>query len=157
MVTFMNLRICAGLYSTLFLIVAPPWHAGDSRPTTGLPLAPCHDEFRGPRSDYVRQHSLSPKAKVLPFDPERTCQQIPLITTFQDLYFYTDSFDEAKEKMREFACTIKRPFGLRYNPYTQTVEILSNTRKIANLVSELKGDLCVVTTALKKIRGKQCK
>ncbi|GFV70738.1 uncharacterized protein TNCV_2023021 [Trichonephila clavipes] len=24
-VTFMNLRICAGLYSTLFLIVAPPW------------------------------------------------------------------------------------------------------------------------------------
>ncbi|GFY53466.1 tryptophan 5-hydroxylase 1 [Trichonephila inaurata madagascariensis] len=103
------------------------------------------------------QHSLSPNAKVLPFDPERTCQQIPLITTFQDLYFYTDSFDEAKEKMREFACTIKRPFGLRYNPYTQTVEILSNTRKIANLVSELKGDLCVVTTALKKIRGKQCK
>ncbi|CAL1274361.1 unnamed protein product, partial [Larinioides sclopetarius] len=57
---------------------------------------------------------------------------------------------------REFASTIKRPFGLRYNPYTQTVEILSNTRKIANLVSELKGDLCVVTTALKKIRGKQC-
>ncbi|KFM56713.1 Tryptophan 5-hydroxylase 1, partial [Stegodyphus mimosarum] len=47
--------------------------------------------------------------------------------------------------MREFASTIKRPFGLRYNPYTQTVEILSNTRKIANLVSELKGDLCVVT------------
>ncbi|GFY20015.1 uncharacterized protein TNCV_2147081 [Trichonephila clavipes] len=24
-VTFMNLRICAGLYSTLFLIIAPPW------------------------------------------------------------------------------------------------------------------------------------
>ncbi|GFT55840.1 uncharacterized protein TNCV_566991 [Trichonephila clavipes] len=24
-VTFMNFRICAGLYSTLFLIVAPPW------------------------------------------------------------------------------------------------------------------------------------
>ncbi|GFV65322.1 transposable element Tc3 transposase [Trichonephila clavipes] len=23
--------------------------------TTGVPLAPCHDEFRGPRSDYVRQ------------------------------------------------------------------------------------------------------
>ncbi|CAL1274359.1 unnamed protein product, partial [Larinioides sclopetarius] len=102
------------------------------------------------------QHSLSSNAKVLPFDPEVTSQTTPLITTFQDCYFYTDSFDEAKDKMREFASTIKRPFGLRYNPYTQTVEILSNTRKIANLVSELKGDLCVVTTALKKIRGKQC-
>ncbi|KAG8197899.1 hypothetical protein JTE90_020278 [Oedothorax gibbosus] len=100
------------------------------------------------------QHSLSSASKMLPFEPERTCQQTPLITTFQDLYFYTDSFDDAKEKMREFACTIKRPFGLRYNPYTQTVEILSNTRKIANLVSELKGDLCVVTAALRKIQVK---
>ncbi|GFT49186.1 hypothetical protein TNCV_2860301 [Trichonephila clavipes] len=24
----------------------------------GVPLAPCHDEFRGPRSDYVRQVAL---------------------------------------------------------------------------------------------------
>ncbi|GFT22422.1 hypothetical protein TNCV_3273931 [Trichonephila clavipes] len=29
-----------------------------SRPTTGVPRAPCHDEFRGPRSDYVRQQEL---------------------------------------------------------------------------------------------------
>ena len=53
---------------------------------------------------------------------------------------------------REFAATIKRPFGVRYNPYTQTVEILSNTKKIMDLVSELKGDLCVVSSALQKIK-----
>ncbi|GFW66890.1 hypothetical protein TNCV_4687751 [Trichonephila clavipes] len=29
-----------------------------SRRTTGVPLAPCHDEFRGPRSDYFRQVAL---------------------------------------------------------------------------------------------------
>ncbi|GFU75863.1 hypothetical protein TNCV_1653211 [Trichonephila clavipes] len=29
------------------------------RPTTGVRLAPCHDEFRGPRSDYVRQVALA--------------------------------------------------------------------------------------------------
>ncbi|GFS90231.1 hypothetical protein TNCV_508661 [Trichonephila clavipes] len=29
--------------------------AQGERPTTGVLLAPCHDEFRGPRSDYVRQ------------------------------------------------------------------------------------------------------
>ncbi|GFV91045.1 hypothetical protein TNCV_1249271 [Trichonephila clavipes] len=29
-----------------------------NRPTTGVLLAPCHDEFRGPRSDYVRQVAL---------------------------------------------------------------------------------------------------
>ena len=48
--------------------------------------------------------------------------------------------------------TIRRPFGVRYNPYTQSVEILSNTEKIAALVSELKGDLCIVRNALKKIQ-----
>ncbi|KAL1429436.1 hypothetical protein MTO96_002483 [Rhipicephalus appendiculatus] len=53
----------------------------------------------------------------------------------------------------EFAKTIKRPFGLRYNPYTQTVDVLTNTRKIANIVSELKGDLCIVTNALSKLKA----
>jgi hypothetical protein len=53
---------------------------------------------------------------------------------------------------RVFAATIKRPFGVRYNPYTQSVEILSNTAKIMALVSELRGDLCIVTNALQKIR-----
>ena len=32
------------------------------------------------------------------------------------------------------------------------MEILSNTRKIMDLVSELKGDLCIVTNALAKIK-----
>ncbi|CAG2180828.1 unnamed protein product, partial [Oppiella nova] len=57
------------------------------------------------------QHAISPAAHVLAFDPLITCQQIPMITTFQTHYFFTDSFDEAKEQMREFAATIKRPFG----------------------------------------------
>ncbi|GFV22679.1 hypothetical protein TNCV_2078691 [Trichonephila clavipes] len=29
-----------------------------ARPTAGVLLAPCHDEFRGSRSDYVRQMAL---------------------------------------------------------------------------------------------------
>ncbi|GFX99030.1 hypothetical protein TNCV_4302051 [Trichonephila clavipes] len=29
------------------------------RPTTGVLLAPCHDEFRGPQSDYIRQVALA--------------------------------------------------------------------------------------------------
>ncbi|GFU11520.1 retrovirus-related Pol polyprotein from transposon 17.6 [Trichonephila clavipes] len=37
----------------------PVWF---SRPTTGVLLAPCHDEFRGPRSDYVRQVALETTA-----------------------------------------------------------------------------------------------
>ncbi|GFW04854.1 uncharacterized protein TNCV_4880891 [Trichonephila clavipes] len=33
-------------------VLSPVWC---SRPMTGVLLAPCHDEFRGSRSDYVRQ------------------------------------------------------------------------------------------------------
>ncbi|GIY28781.1 tryptophan 5-hydroxylase 1 [Caerostris extrusa] len=47
------------------------------------------------------QHSLSSSAKVLPFEPERTSQQLPLITTFQDL---------------EFACTIKKAIRSSLQP-----------------------------------------
>ncbi|EEC01667.1 phenylalanine hydroxylase, putative, partial [Ixodes scapularis] len=98
------------------------------------------------------RHALTDKANILPFDPAVTINQEPIITDFQEAYFYTDSFNEAKLQMREFAKTIKRPFGLRYNPYTQTVDLLTNTRKIANIVSELKGDLCIVTNALSKLK-----
>ncbi|KAG8228007.1 hypothetical protein J437_LFUL007980 [Ladona fulva] len=102
--------------------------------------------------------SLSPsgegkeKTKLKRFDPEITCQEECVITAFQNAYFYTDSFEEAKEKMRAFASKIKRPFGVRYNPYTQSVEVLSSAQKVAALVSELRGDLCIVSNALAKIR-----
>lgn len=46
------------------------------------------------------QHSLSDSAKVKPFDPKVTCKQECLITTFQEVYFVSESFEEAKEKMR---------------------------------------------------------
>ncbi|KAL3225597.1 hypothetical protein MRX96_025741 [Rhipicephalus microplus] len=101
------------------------------------------------------RHALTDKANVLPFDPAITIETEPIITAFQNVYFYTDSFNEAKLQMREFAKTIKRPFGLRYNPYTQTVDVLTNTRKIANIVSELKGDLCIVTNALSKLKASE--
>lgn len=55
---------------------------------------------------------------------------------------------------RKFAEQIQRPFGLRYNPYTQSVEVLSNAQKITAVVSELRGDLCIVNSALKKISAK---
>lgn len=52
---------------------------------------------------------------------------------------------------RGFANQIKRPFGIRYNPYTQSVEVLTDAQKITAVVSELRGDLCIVSNALRKI------
>ncbi|XP_069757265.1 tryptophan 5-hydroxylase 1 isoform X2 [Narcine bancroftii] len=97
------------------------------------------------------KYSLSGNAKVKPFDPSVTCKQECLITTFQDVYFVSESFEEAKEKMREFAKTIKRPFSVRYDPYTQTVEVLKDTKSITNVVKELRQELDIVSDALSRM------
>lgn len=97
------------------------------------------------------KHAIEAKDKIKRFDPEVTVKEECIITSYQNAYYFTDTFEEAKEKMRAFAGEIKKPFQVRFNPYTQSVEILSNAEKIAALVSELRGDLCIVSNALKKI------
>lgn len=100
------------------------------------------------------QHALSATDKIKRFDPDVTCQEECIITAYQNAYYYTDSFEEAKDKMRAFAETIQRPFGVRYNPYIQSVEVLSNAQKITALISELKGEFSIVSSALRKISTK---
>ncbi len=48
---------------------------------------------------------------------------------------------------------IKRPFAVRYNPYNQSIEILSNAQQVSNIVTDLKGDVCIIFDALKKLEG----
>ncbi|XP_011299392.1 tryptophan 5-hydroxylase 1 isoform X2 [Fopius arisanus] len=98
------------------------------------------------------RHAVTTEEKILRFEPEITCKQECIITAFQNAYYYTESIEEAKEKMRAFANQIQRPFGIRYNPYTQSVEVLTDAQKITALVSELRGDLCIVSNALRKIQ-----
>lgn len=52
---------------------------------------------------------------------------------------------------RGYAENIQRPFGVKYNPYTQTVDVLSNAKRITAAVSELRGDLSIVSSALRKV------
>ncbi|KAJ8344237.1 hypothetical protein SKAU_G00315660 [Synaphobranchus kaupii] len=97
------------------------------------------------------KHALSGNAKVMPFDPRITCKQECIITTFQDVYFVSESFEEAKVKMREFAKSIKRPFTVRYNPYTRSVDVLKDTSSIIALVEELKYELDTVGEVLRRL------
>ncbi|XP_023996178.1 tryptophan 5-hydroxylase [Salvelinus sp. IW2-2015] len=97
------------------------------------------------------KHALSGNAVIKPFDPKVACKQECIITTFQDVYFVSDSFEEAKVKMREFAKTIKRPFTVRYNPYTQSVDVLKDTPSINSVVEELRHELDIVGDALSRL------
>uniref|UniRef100_A0A3B4B7F9 tryptophan 5-monooxygenase n=1 Tax=Periophthalmus magnuspinnatus TaxID=409849 RepID=A0A3B4B7F9_9GOBI len=97
------------------------------------------------------KHALSGKAHILPFDPVVTCNQECKITTFQDVYFVSESFEEAKDKMRSFAKTIRRPFSLRYNPYTQSVDVLKDTNSINSMVKDIRHELDIVEDALNRL------
>lgn len=46
------------------------------------------------------QHAITAKEKIKKFDPDVTCQEECIITSYQNAYYYTDSFEEAKEQMR---------------------------------------------------------
>lgn len=51
----------------------------------------------------------------------------------------------------QFAATIPRPFSVRYNPYTQSVEILNSKPQIQSLVREINCHMQVLTDALVKL------
>lgn len=46
------------------------------------------------------QHALVTSEKIKRFDPEITCREECIITAYQNAYYYTDSFEEAKDQMR---------------------------------------------------------
>ncbi|CAK6961996.1 tryptophan 5-hydroxylase 1-like [Scomber scombrus] len=96
-------------------------------------------------------HALSGKAHILPFDPMVTCNQECMITTFQEAYFVSESFEEAKNQMREFAKTIRRPFTICYNPYTQSVDVLKDTSSINSMVKDIRHELDIVEDALNRL------
>ncbi|CAI5785620.1 tryptophan 5-hydroxylase 2 [Podarcis lilfordi] len=55
------------------------------------------------------------------------------------------------ENSRDFAKSINRPFSVYFNPYTQSIEILKDTRSIENVVQDLRSDLNTVCDALSKM------
>ena len=50
----------------------------------------------------------------------------PQVTTYQKQYFYTQTIEHAIAFVRDIANNVQRPFGVRYNPYTQSVDVLNN-------------------------------
>ena len=48
-------------------------------------------------------NNKSDEPEHLPFDPPTTCEVEYPITTYQPKYFVTESFEDAKYKLKEFA------------------------------------------------------
>jgi phenylalanine-4-hydroxylase len=94
------------------------------------------------------EYALSGKPKLLPFDPAVAAVTEYPITTYQPTYFVTESFEDAKKKISDYAKTLKRPFSVRYNPYTQNIEVLDSKDKILQFATTLRNDMDILTDAL---------
>jgi len=97
------------------------------------------------------QYCITDKAEHLAFDPEKTSVTKYPITTYQPRYFVAETFDDAKNKVRLWSRAVPRPFSVRYNPYTQCVETLTEKDQIIKLIGEVKSEMDKVSDALKKI------
>ncbi|CAN8022792.1 unnamed protein product, partial [Ixodes persulcatus] len=84
------------------------------------------------------EYCLSGKPEMKPFDPSVTGEQKYPITEYQPTYFVAESFQHAQKKMREYALSIPRPFTVRYNPYTQNVEIVDTNIQVQNLACDIQ-------------------
>ncbi|XP_020786750.1 tyrosine 3-monooxygenase [Boleophthalmus pectinirostris] len=93
-------------------------------------------------------HSLSDEPERREFDPEAAAVQPYQDQTYQPVYFVSESFADAKEKFRAYVTGIKRPFAVRYDPFTSSVEVLDNAHKIQRGLDCVKDDLKTLTDAL---------
>nr|CAA76184.1 phenylalanine hydroxylase [Geodia cydonium] len=97
------------------------------------------------------QYCLSDKPEVRPLDPFKTSLQTYPITEMQPVYFLANSFEDAKQKLMEFARTIPRPFSVRYNPYTQSVDIIKDKSSVQTLVNDIRYEVDILQDALRKL------
>jgi len=97
------------------------------------------------------QYAMSDKPEKRPFDPIKTSVQSYIVTEFQPLYFVSESFESAKEKVRAFAATLPRPFSVRYNAYTKSMEIIEKKDQIVALTKKARDELSFIENAMKKL------
>ena len=94
---------------------------------------------------------LSCSFNFISFDPFKACEQKYPITEYQPVYFVAESFKDAKNKVKEYAATLKRPFKLRYDAHTQSVTVLDSVPKLASFANAIKSELDNLCQAVENI------
>lgn len=69
------------------------------------------------------EYSMTQEPELRPFDPFDAGSQDYPITTYQPIYYVAESFREAQSRMREYTEKMDRPFGVRYNYLTSSIDI----------------------------------
>ncbi|KAK0181749.1 hypothetical protein PV327_004005 [Microctonus hyperodae] len=99
------------------------------------------------------EYALSGKPELRPFDPVETALQKYPITEYQPVYFVAEDFEDGKEKMLKYAQTIPKKFGVRYDPYTQSINVIDSKLQIEDLVTNVNQEMEILMDALKKLKN----
>ncbi|XP_078423776.1 tyrosine hydroxylase 2 isoform X1 [Cetorhinus maximus] len=96
-------------------------------------------------------YSLSGEPQYKAFDPEVTAIQTYQDQTFQPIYFVSESFEDAKSKLRVYASKIRKGFSLHYDPLTCSVEILDKPHKVKKALTQMQDELKNLCFALDQL------
>ncbi|KAK1168874.1 tyrosine hydroxylase 2 [Acipenser oxyrinchus oxyrinchus] len=96
-------------------------------------------------------YALSNEPEYKPFDPEITAVQPYQDQTYQPVYFVSESFEDAKTKLRQYSSKIKKAFSVRYDPFTCSIEVLDKPQKVKNALNQMRDELKNLCFALEKL------
>ncbi|XP_047630035.1 tyrosine 3-monooxygenase isoform X2 [Phacochoerus africanus] len=96
-------------------------------------------------------HSLSEEPEIRAFDPDAAAVQPYQDQTYQPVYFVSESFSDAKNKLRSYASRIQRPFSVKFDPYTLAVDVLDSPHAIRRSLEGVQDELHALAHALSAI------
>ncbi|KAG9345673.1 hypothetical protein JZ751_008817 [Albula glossodonta] len=96
-------------------------------------------------------YALSNEPEYKPFNAEEAAVQPYQDQSYQPVYFVSESFEDAKAKLRRYSLAIQKPFSVRYDPFTSSLEVLDQPGKIQNALSQMREDLKILHCALEKL------
>ncbi|EHB15712.1 Tyrosine 3-monooxygenase [Heterocephalus glaber] len=96
-------------------------------------------------------HSLSEEPEIRAFDPDAAAVQPYQDQTYQPVYFVSESFSDAKDKLRGYASRIQRPFSVKFDPYAQAVDVLDSPHTIQRSLEGVQDQLHTLVHALSAI------
>ncbi|XP_073670836.1 tyrosine hydroxylase 2 [Paramisgurnus dabryanus] len=99
-------------------------------------------------------YALSNEPQYKPFDPAEAAIQPYQDQSYQPVYFVSETFEDAKSKLRQYSSTIQKPFSVKYDPYTCSMEILDEPSKIHNALGQLREDLKILHEAVERLAQK---
>lgn len=83
------------------------------------------------------KHSLSGVPQLKNFEPFSASIQEYQDEDYQPLYFIANSFEDVKQKVKLFSKSIQRPYKLKYDPYTQSLQVVDKTLIITEVKKEI--------------------